>query len=68
MSRFQNREFPSLKQGILRAEQGLAGTRSVTVQFSHACMAQADRDLTSTAMNAEEGSSVEMASGLPGGA
>ena len=40
---------------------------SVSVHFSHACLPRADCDLTLTARNAEEDSSVEMASRLSGG-
>ena len=52
----RNREFP----GSNREKRPFL----VSVQFSHACGGLTDCDLTSTARNAEEDSSVEMAGGL----
>ena len=60
----RNREFVQPEQGIPKPEQGILAALYVSVEFSHACLAQADCDLTSTARNAEEDSSVEMAGGL----
>jgi hypothetical protein len=63
-----NREFCWAEQGLHSAEQGIRACLMVSVHFSHTWRRRADYDLTSTARNAEEDSSVEMAGGLSIGA